>query len=210
MFWSAHVNFSSGRIDNWQSAMRKQYLRRDPEANPLGLDPPAPSRKESREPTVFSETIPDHEGAMQDDESLTHTPLRNSEDKDDSKAGASSPAPATGDAEQDNKEEKETKGDSIKKEESIIDESITPQDEPKDWFELPLLTRLDSLHLLTEWQFQNPHRLRQFMKDDGDAAQWVCFSIPLLDLPFVFLTCLVAYRTDWVRCQDQCILAHRS
>ena len=59
------------------------------------------------------------------------------------------------------------------KENATAEEDVTPLDEPKDWLDLPLLTRLDSLHLLTEWQFQNPHRLRQFMKDDGDAGHWV-------------------------------------
>ena len=47
------------------------------------------------------------------------------------------------------------------------------EEESKDWLELPMLEKLDSLHLLTEWQFQNPYRLRQLMKDDDDMANWV-------------------------------------
>ena len=46
-------------------------------------------------------------------------------------------------------------------------------EESKDWLELPMLDKLDSMHLLTEWQFQNPYRLRQLMKDDDDMANWV-------------------------------------
>lgn len=47
------------------------------------------------------------------------------------------------------------------------------EEESKDWLHLPMLEKLDSLHLLAEWQFQNPYRLRQLMKDDDDGANWV-------------------------------------
>lgn len=43
----------------------------------------------------------------------------------------------------------------------------------RNWLDLSILEKLDSLHLLTEWQFQNPHRLRSLMKDDGDHGLWV-------------------------------------
>ena len=46
------------------------------------------------------------------------------------------------------------------------------EEESKDWLSLPMLTKLDSLHLLTEWQFHNVNRLRTIMKDDDEAAQW--------------------------------------
>ncbi len=45
-------------------------------------------------------------------------------------------------------------------------------EESKDWLTLPMLTKLDSLHLLTEWQFHNVNRLRTIMKDDDEMAQW--------------------------------------
>ena len=47
-----------------------------------------------------------------------------------------------------------------------------PEEESKDWLTLPMLTKLDSLHLLTEWQFHNVNRLRTIMKDDDETAQW--------------------------------------
>ncbi|KAJ6554137.1 hypothetical protein B0H10DRAFT_2237088 [Mycena sp. CBHHK59/15] len=31
-----------------------------------------------------------------------------------------------------------------------------PLEEPKDWLGLPMLTKLDSIHLMTKWHFQNP------------------------------------------------------
>ena len=49
---------------------------------------------------------------------------------------------------------------------------IKPEEESKDWLTLPMLTKLDSLHLLTEWQFHNVNRLRTSMKDDDETAQW--------------------------------------
>jgi len=42
-----------------------------------------------------------------------------------------------------------------------------------DWLDLPTAKKLDSLHTLMEWQFQNPNRLRTQMKDDDEDAQWV-------------------------------------
>jgi hypothetical protein len=54
------------------------------------------------------------------------------------------------------------------------DASLAPQEETRDWMELPMLDKLDSLHLLTEWQFQNVARFRQTMKSDDENASWVC------------------------------------
>jgi hypothetical protein len=47
------------------------------------------------------------------------------------------------------------------------------EEESKDWLSLPMLTKLDSVHLLTEWQFHNVNRLRTIMKDDDETAEWV-------------------------------------
>jgi hypothetical protein len=47
--------------------------------------------------------------------------------------------------------------------------------EPRNWLELPMLTKLDSMQLVTEWQFQNPTRLRTLMRSDNDDATWVRF-----------------------------------
>lgn len=47
--------------------------------------------------------------------------------------------------------------------------------ESKDWLSLSMMEKLDSLHLLTEWQFQSPNRVRTLMKSDDDQASWVGF-----------------------------------
>jgi hypothetical protein len=44
---------------------------------------------------------------------------------------------------------------------------------PRDWADLPMLIKLDSLHLLTEWQFQNVNRFRSTLKSDDETANWV-------------------------------------
>lgn len=45
--------------------------------------------------------------------------------------------------------------------------------ETKNWLELSMLEKLDSMHLLTEWQFQNATKLRTLMKTDDENATWV-------------------------------------
>lgn len=42
-----------------------------------------------------------------------------------------------------------------------------------DWFGLSMIQKLDSMHLLTEWQFQHPMRLRTLMKNNDEDASWV-------------------------------------
>jgi len=44
---------------------------------------------------------------------------------------------------------------------------------PDDWFKLSMIQKLDSMHLLTEWHFQHPIRLRTLMKSDDEEASWV-------------------------------------
>ncbi|KAF7312177.1 DALR-1 domain-containing protein [Mycena indigotica] len=99
-------------IDTWQSALRKQYARRDPTSNPIGPDPP---RHRS-----------------------------NSEAAEISRAESS-------------------------------DEAVESSSEPetKDWLDLPMNTKLDSMHCVAEWQFNNPTKLRTLMKSDDEEATWV-------------------------------------
>lgn len=42
-----------------------------------------------------------------------------------------------------------------------------------DWADLTMEQKLEALHALIEWQFQNPLRLRQLMKSDDEGATWV-------------------------------------
>ena len=50
-----------------------------------------------------------------------------------------------------------------------------PTLQPKsiNWFDLPMLAKLESMHTIAEWQFHNPTRLRTIMKSDDESATWV-------------------------------------
>lgn len=101
------------------------------------------------------------------------------------------------------------KAESTKKEASP--EDVKEVQESKDWLDLSLLEKLDALHLVTEWQFQNPHRLRTFMKDDDESANWVLNSLVLFsDSDTYVLYSWIAHRTHWIRFKDKCVLVHRS
>lgn len=63
-----------------------------------------------------------------------------------------------------------------------------------DWHDLPMLSKLDSMNLVVEWMFHNPHRIRSIMKDDDETAQWVSFP----------------FRANIYRNVAQHILAHRT
>lgn len=143
--------------DNWQNVLRKQYLRRDPGANPIG--PLELRQSHAAESSRASTAVPPHT----DDSSETlacegpqHKPLADGTptNHDDLTECHTSPASVK-----------------VEDEESATDQ---PQHSGKqiNWLELPMLTKLGSLHTLVEWQFQNPLRLRSQMKDDDENAQW--------------------------------------
>lgn len=66
-----------------------------------------------------------------------------------------------------------SRGNALGNEDNQVEDYQQP--ERKDWLDLPMLTKLDSMHLLTEWQFQNPTRFRTLMKSDDEDASWVRF-----------------------------------
>lgn len=48
-------------------------------------------------------------------------------------------------------------------------------DSMRDWVDLTMLEKLESLHTVIEWHFQNPTRLRHAMRSDDENALWVRF-----------------------------------
>lgn len=52
-------------------------------------------------------------------------------------------------------------------------------DPMRDWVDLSMLEKLESLHTIIEWHFQNPTRLRHVMRSDDENASWVR-SLPLV------------------------------
>jgi hypothetical protein len=147
--------------------LRKQYKKRDPDRNPIGPEPivqlptPAPESPagpDDEEPKAESVSTPgpssghllgnahQFDAAETDDHDLKHGHSHSST---------------------------EPKPDEMKFESMSVDgASLVEPEESKDWLTLPMLAKLDSLYLLTEWQFHNVNRLRTIMKDDDETAQW--------------------------------------
>lgn len=152
-------------IDNWQSAFRKQCLKRGPAYNPLGPEPSESSRDASPEPDeIRQETV-------ESNESLPGTAAVST---------VASPKPDAGEKEGSVKPSEyvpQAVKPEASKDELLQDDATGKADLPpesKSWMDLTMLEKLVALHRLTEWQFDNPHRLRQLMKDDGDSGLWVC------------------------------------
>lgn len=183
-------------LDNWQTALRKQYFKRDPEASPLG---PEPSWMPIPEFSPAPEVAEEAKAYSHDDEG--DTPM----------VSTTHPTPVPEDVKEEHDEKTEGAAAKTQTSQPAKDEvnppipvgpltyqseaSPLPQEESKDWLDLPMLVKLDSLHLLTEWQFQNPQRLRTIMKNDDETALWVSLRY----LP----TCLSNHVSFGYIC-DQC------
>lgn len=187
-------------LDNWQTALRKQYRKRDPAANPIGPEPRAPSPKprsispaldegdplvtenviapdldeNKPDPSIQSEFQP-HPDANANADPYTDAEIHPSEFTRAStleldralSLGASTKGLSM----------QPSEPDSLQIPSGRLGDYTEEQGESKDWLELPMLTKLDSMHLVTEWQFHNPTRLRTLMRSDNDDASWVCLRL---------------------------------
>ncbi|KAH8093710.1 hypothetical protein BXZ70DRAFT_376563 [Cristinia sonorae] len=168
-------------LDNWQTALRRQYLRRLPEANPIGPEPQVVYSDVENDDEEPEETHDDPQQPSSDPpEQPPDTPADPPLDEVPTTNGHLEPeTPAAGTPSRESSKSKrksKKKGKAGSRAQSRGAANGEPQfqfqGETKDWLNLPLLEKLDSLHLLMEWQFQNPTRLRQIMRDDDDTAQW--------------------------------------
>ncbi|KAG1821960.1 uncharacterized protein BJ212DRAFT_1334762 [Suillus subaureus] len=157
-------------VDNWQTSLRKQYMRRDPDANPIG---PIQQIYTNVAESSRASTAPPH--PFKNGEQLVQEEAKKSMAHED---GASADGDAVPDDLVDAVEVKseETKIDESKDEvtgssSEVLQDSEQPQQQI-DWLDLPTIKKLDSLHTLMEWQFHNPNRLRTQMKDDDENAEW--------------------------------------
>ncbi|KAF4614064.1 hypothetical protein D9613_007673 [Agrocybe pediades] len=145
-------------VDNWQTALRKQYNKRDPKANPIGPEPVPPSKRVSKEE--------DDQGSRDHlAEGLQEFGLEDNAEETDAKTGVSGsvePAAST------------SPGPDTSSRASQVPTPMEVQEEEKtrNWFDLPVREKLESMHTLVEWQFQNPTRLRTIMKSDDEFASW--------------------------------------
>jgi hypothetical protein len=78
-----------------------------------------------------------------------------------------------------------------------IDNDLHLQQKSTDWFDLPMLAKLESMHTVAEWHFQNPTKLRTIMKSDDEFATWV--RSPSESSLTRRLTMCIAYRAHWLR-----------
>ncbi|OBZ72258.1 hypothetical protein A0H81_07462, partial [Grifola frondosa] len=160
-------------IDNWQTSLRKQYVRRDPDANPIGPEPKLPSRDSSWEPSTPVERDNDVDASATPAAELMNA-TGPSQDANAATDDLQESVERLGQEETLFEPKSEPKEDpaSMKKEDTVERVAKDELEESKDWLELPMLAKLDSLHLLTEWQFQHPQRLRSIMKNDDEGANW--------------------------------------
>ncbi|KAJ3757319.1 hypothetical protein EV360DRAFT_46251 [Lentinula raphanica] len=153
-------------LNNWQTTLRRQYNKRNPAANPIGPEPmKEDDYRETASPEPDSaqeETNETTDKAMVTDD-FSSREQSTSYQKDDtanvkSEADSTMPTASRGKS-------------STSKTKNLLPDDVSEM-ESKDWLALPMLEKLDSLHLLTEWQFQSPMRVRTLMKSDDDQASW--------------------------------------
>jgi len=212
LFECKKLNASVHRLHNWQTALRKQYHKRDPAANPIGPEPRVEDSQERESPPSppegsspkCEETIPDIKGQN------GHIYPESSDEKEKQDYARSARA-STVDLDTDagcmSVQLSEYESDGMQLCGHGILEQEQEQRESKDWLELPMLVKLDSMHILMEWQFQNPTRLRTLMRSDDENASWVRCSLFSVTVQR-WHVCIPAYRTYRIRWEKECVLAN--
>ena len=161
----------SFRTDNWQSSLRRQYARRDPSSNPIGFEPKKVNQKYILEPEDPQQSA-----------SVSVEP-----EQTDSRA------PSEYKAHHRPKDELDDDSPPVAGLASDLEAS-----ELREWHDLPIISKLNSMNLLIEWMFHNPHRIRSIMRDDDETAQWV--SLPFQAHEHHHDTQHTpAHRTYWIR-----------
>lgn len=153
------------RPDSWQNALRRQYQRRDPEASPIGLV--ARSQHFIVESSRASTAPPG---------SLSEVPLDKLERENESPEhdqSITTPSPDNVVRVDGVVEDPEHNSITKVEEADTSSEALVAPEKQVDWLDLSMLAKLESLHTLAEWQFQNPHRVRHQMKTDDEQATWV-------------------------------------
>jgi hypothetical protein len=157
-FSQNHFNFC--RLHNWQTALRKQYHRRDPEANPIGVELPPAYAEPAHTDIILKSQTPEASAELEVDKSQPDFAVFSTSTED-----MTSPQ-IVGDGKMEDC--RQTSNDEL-----LPRDQTNDTQHMKNWNDLSMLVKLDSMYLLTEWQFHNPMRLRSFMKDDDETAQWV-------------------------------------
>ncbi|KAG6844243.1 hypothetical protein H0H87_008492 [Tephrocybe sp. NHM501043] len=165
-------------LDNWQTSLRKQYRKRDPASNPIGPEPRVeePERESSPPPEELAEPEQSSRAGQEVEgkEEMKNDSIGEGDEDTESKIPDSTRASTL---ERGFSLGASVKGASVQPSE-IDSIQINPistaeeQEESKNWLDLPMLMKLDSMHLLTEWQFHHASRLRTLMRSDDENASW--------------------------------------
>lgn len=160
-------------LNNWQSALRKQYIKRDPLASPIGPEP-----KDDEPQAKVEDEVAEVPEAESTDVSIEEYDEKHLGEQNNTRRGR---IPSI-DTENSGLHSDESSVHSIRlssgkhlrgSDTEDAAEERTKQKAPTDWFDLPMITKLESMHTLAEWQFQNATRLRTIMKSDDELASWV-------------------------------------
>lgn len=160
-------------IDNWQTAFRKQCQKRSIKYNPLGPEPPAASQSSTPEPDEGDQRTAEL-GIIPTDNIVVSTissPLPSHAKEDGSSV---EPPDLVISLHRDEDTKENSSHEWTLKDVDNSDGKFDSPVESKSWTDLSIKQKLVALHILTEWQFDNPHRLRQLMRDDGESGLWVC------------------------------------
>ncbi|KAF9533716.1 hypothetical protein CPB83DRAFT_405954 [Crepidotus variabilis] len=162
-------------VENWQTALRKQYYKRNPLANPIGREPIALTDLSNDEQEEVKEIHSEKDQDLANQHILS---CSNDVEQNRTVSDISASAPVSPRS-QDNASERTSQIPDLysTRQSSMADQIIPPikgsdGDPSLDWFDLPMLAKLESIHTLAEWQLQNPTRLRMIMKSDDETATW--------------------------------------
>ncbi|KIK94218.1 hypothetical protein PAXRUDRAFT_143337 [Paxillus rubicundulus Ve08.2h10] len=154
--------------DNWQNVLRRQYSRRDPEANPIG---PMSQAQPYIADSSRASTAPPVHSHLPSEALLDEGKDINDQAPEGRCAGVLSLDGTPADVQELAEDAQHKLGTKVEDQEVMPDTFQEPEKQI-NWLDLPMLTKLESLHTLVEWQFQHPHRLRQQMKSEDEQATW--------------------------------------
>ncbi|KAI0747333.1 hypothetical protein BC629DRAFT_1739948 [Irpex lacteus] len=158
-------------VSNWQAGFRKQCMKRGGLYNPLGPEPSVPSQNPTPEPEEHKEEevtvkLNGGLGSRAASPSATEAVEQAQSPKEEDHTSE------TLERSEEKKDDDRHAEDSVKAEPKELQNDTQTLAPSREWAELDMKEKLEALHMLTEWQFDNPHRLRQQMKDDGDHGLW--------------------------------------
>ena len=156
-------------------------MKRDPDANPIGpeperhtsespseIDPPSPTPNLEQEKDSVKDLVKE-EGFVEPD--LKDEAIENTLTGQDTSMTSTTVAAETSKSPPDESAVKlNDTSFEVEKEQSPEIAKVQPS---RDWADLSMMEKLECMHTVMEWHFQNPLRLRTLMRSDDEYASWV-------------------------------------